>query len=72
MGELGFKLLVDAAQPMLVAFRAWKELYESLGPDLGSPALTSEDARALAAALNEAVGIERLLEIERATVERGD
>ena len=72
MGELGFKLLIDAAQPMLVAFRAWEELYESMGPDLGSPALSSEEARELAAELNEAVGIERLLEIERATVEQGE
>jgi len=72
LGALGFKLLIDAAKPMLVAFRAWKELYESTAEDLSSPALTAEDARRLAAELNEAVGIERLLEIERATVERGD
>jgi methylisocitrate lyase len=72
LGSLGFKLLIDAAKPMLVAFRAWKELYESTAEDLSSPVLTAEDARRLATELNEAVGIERLLEIERATVERGD
>lgn len=72
LGELGFKLLIDAAKPMLAAFRAWKEIYETTAPDLSSPALTAEDAGRLAAELNEAVGIERLLEIERATVERGD
>ena len=72
LGELGFKLLIDAAKPMLVAFRAWKELYETTADDLSSPALSSDDARRLAGELNEAVGIERLLEIERATVERGD
>ncbi|MEE8421213.1 MAG: isocitrate lyase/PEP mutase family protein [Dehalococcoidia bacterium] len=72
LGRLGFRLLVDAAKPMLVAFRAWKELYESTADDLTSPMLTREDARQLSAELNEAVGIERLLEIERATVERGE
>ncbi len=72
LGELGFKLLIDAAKPMLVAFRAWKELYETTADDLSSPALSSDDARRLAGELNEAVGIERLLEIERVTVERGD
>ena len=72
LGKLGFKLLIDAAKPMLVAFRAWKELYETTADDLSSPALSSDDARRLAGELNEAVGIERLLEIERATVERGD
>lgn len=68
----GFKLLIDAAKPMLASFRAWKELYGSTAGDLSSPALTAEDARRLAAELNETVGLEYLLEIERATVERGD
>jgi methylisocitrate lyase len=72
LADLGFKLLIDAAKPMLASFRAWKELYESTAADLSSPALTAEDARRLAAELNEAVGIEHLLEIERATVERGE
>ena len=72
LGELGFKLLIDAAKPMLASFRAWKEIYETTGPDLASPAMSAEEARQLGEELNEAVGIERLLEIERATVERGD
>jgi methylisocitrate lyase len=72
LAALGFKLLVDAAKPMLASFRAWKELYSSTADDLSSPTLTAEDARRLSAELNEAVGIEHLLEIERATVERGD
>lgn len=70
LNELGFKLLIDAAKPMLASFRAWKEIYDTTGPDLSSPAMTGEDARRLAAELNEAVGINALLEIERATVER--
>ena len=70
LGELGFKLLIDAAKPMLASFRAWKEIYDTTGPDLSSPALTAEDARRLAVELNEAVGIDALLEIERTTVEQ--
>lgn len=72
LAEHGFRLLIDAAKPMLVAFRAWKELYGSTAEDLSSPALTAEDARRLAGELNEAVGIEKLLQIERETVERGE
>jgi methylisocitrate lyase len=72
LAALGFKLLVDAAKPMLASFRAWKELYSATADDLSSATLTAEDARRLSAELNEAVGIEHLLEIERATVERGD
>ena len=72
LGSHGFRLLIDAAKPMLVAFRAWKELYGSTAEDLSSPALTAEDARRLASELNEAVGIEKLLQIERETVERGE
>jgi methylisocitrate lyase len=71
LGAHGFRLLIDAAKPMLVAFRAWKELYGSTAEDLSSPALTAEDARQLAGELNEAVGIEKLLQIERETVEQG-
>jgi methylisocitrate lyase len=72
LGELGFKLLIDAAKPMLASFRAWKEIYTTTAADLSSSALTADDAKRLAAELNEAVGIDQLLEIERATVERGD
>lgn len=71
MGRLGFRLLVDAQKPMLVAFRAWRDLYASMADDLSSPLLSQDDARELAAELNEAVGIERLLQIERDTVEPG-
>ena len=69
LARLGFRLLVDAAKPMLVAFRAWQRLYASTADDLSSPELTADDARVLVEQLNEVVGIERLLEIERATVE---
>ena len=69
LGELGFKLLIDAAKPMLVSFRAWKELYEATADDLSSTALTADEARELTDQLNDAVGIDHLLEIERATVE---
>lgn len=72
LGDLGFKLLIDAARPMLASFRAWREIYESTAPDLSSSAMSSDEAKRLAEELNDAVGIEHLLEIERATVERGD
>jgi 2-methylisocitrate lyase-like PEP mutase family enzyme len=72
LNDLGFRLLIDAAKPMLASFRAWKELYATTAPDLSSTALTADDARRLSAELNEAVGIDHLLEIERATVERGE
>ena len=71
MGRLGFRLLVDPSQPMLVAFRAWRDLYASMADDLSSPLLSREDARELAAELNDAVGIDHLLQIERETVEPG-
>ena len=71
MGWLGFRLLVDPSQPMLVAFRAWRDLYASMADDLSSPLLSREDARELAAELNDAVGIDHLLQIERETVEPG-
>lgn len=71
MGRLGFRLLVDAQKPMLVAFRAWRDLYASMAQDLSSPLLSPGDARELAAELNDAVGIDHLLRVERETVEPG-
>jgi len=72
LGELGFKLLIDAAKPMLASFRAWKEIYETAADDLSSPVISADEARRLSAELNETVGIDYLLEIERDTVERGE
>lgn len=72
LGDLGFKLLIDAAKPMLASFRAWKEIYETTAADFSSSAMSADEARHLSAELNDAVGIESLLEIERATVERGE
>ena len=70
VAALGFHLLVDASQPALAAFKAWRDTYAGYRDDLASTALAAGEAAALSSALNEAVDIERLLAIERATVER--
>jgi len=70
LGNLGFKLLVDASQPMLVAFRAWKEFYQTMDDNFQSPTLSKEDAVHWSEELKNVVGLENFLEIERRTVEK--
>ena len=67
---LGFRLLAAPQTPLLVAFRAWQACYASLAENMSDPALPPEEARAIQDAIHETIGLSRLLEIERATVEK--
>ena len=67
---IGYRLLVDASQPALAAFAAWRATYEGYSDDLASAALDPSEVGALSQELNDAVGIEALLAIERRTVEK--
>lgn len=65
LAELGFRLIVDAVTPLAAMVEGLADAYDNLESD--SPRL------GVAAALdrcNELVGLERLLEVERATTER--
>ncbi|MBG92602.1 MAG: hypothetical protein CL792_01285 [Chloroflexi bacterium] len=70
LGKLGFKILIDASQPMLVAFRAWKNFYESMDDNFQSPTLSKEDVSYLSEELKNVVELNKFLEIETRTVEK--
>ena len=70
LGSLGFKILIDASQPMLVALRAWKTFYETMDDNFQSPMLSKEDASYWSEELKNVVELEKLLEIETRTVEK--
>ena len=67
---LGYRLLVDPSQPALAAFQAWRATYEGYRDDLSTASLDPSDVGALSQELNDAVGLDALLAIERRTVER--
>jgi 2-methylisocitrate lyase-like PEP mutase family enzyme len=70
LGELGYKIVADPSTPLWAAHAAWKQVYAELAQDFGSRAPKSD----WAAVEHEVLGvidIERLLAVERATVEKG-
>ena len=72
LAGLGFRLLVDTTTPLLAAYRAWRATYQALAEDLQPPAdLAGEQASRLQAELHQSIGLDRLLAIEKETVEKG-
>lgn len=68
---LGYRLLVVPMVPVLAFHRVMQETYRALADCVIPPSLKAIGVKAEHKALNETVGLPKLLEIERATVERG-
>ena len=69
MGELGYRVLTITT-PTLAFHRAMQQTYRALASGRPNPALAGTTRKAEQAALHDTLGLEALLEIERATVER--
>jgi 2-methylisocitrate lyase-like PEP mutase family enzyme len=70
LGGLGYKIVADPSTPLLAAFAAWKKVYAELALDFGG-AQAKVDWSALEHEMLGIIGIEKLLAVERATVEPG-
>jgi 2-methylisocitrate lyase-like PEP mutase family enzyme len=70
LGALGYKIVADPSTPLLAAFAAWKKTYADLAQDFGS-AQPKADWSAVEHEMLQVIDIEKLLAIERATVEKG-
>ena len=70
LGSLGYRIVADPATPLFTAYAAWKKLYADLADGFGAKS-TALDWGSLEEDLFEVIGLEQLLEIERATVESG-
>jgi methylisocitrate lyase len=70
LGALGFRIVADPQTPLLAAYETWRRVYAELAEGFGAgrpkPDLEGAERHML-----EVIGIERLLAVERATVERG-
>ena len=68
MAALGYRLLVDAQTPLLAAYKAWKACYAALAGGLDDPSI---EPQAIQDEIHETIGLDRLLQVERQTVESG-
>jgi methylisocitrate lyase len=71
LGDMGYRIVADPSTPLLAAYVAWKKVYADLARDFGGGG-TPADYGAVEKDLFEVIGLERLLAVERATVERGE
>ena len=70
LGALGYKIVADPSTPLWAGYAAWKAIYAELAGDFGARAPKS-DWTAVEHEVLDVIGIERLLAVERATVEKG-
>jgi 2-methylisocitrate lyase-like PEP mutase family enzyme len=70
LGGLGYKIVADPSTPLLAAFVAWKKIYADLAQDFGG-GQTKVDWSPVEHEMLGVIGIEKLLAVERATVEKG-
>jgi len=70
LGALGFRIVADPSTPLLAAFAAWKQVYADLAQGFGA-GQAKPDWGPLEDAMLETIELEKLLAVERATVEKG-
>ena len=70
LGALGYKIVADPSTPLWAGYAAWKTIYAELADDFGARAPKS-DWTAVEHEVLQVIGIDKLLAVERATVEKG-
>ena len=70
LGGLGYKIVADPSTPLLAAFVAWKKVYADLAQDFGG-GQAKVDWSPVEHEMLGVIDIEKLLAVERATVEKG-
>lgn len=71
MHALGYRILVDPATPLLAAFEAMRAVYAEMADGFALTSRPAEDWARLQDEQHDAIGLDRLLEVERRTVEPG-
>jgi 2-methylisocitrate lyase-like PEP mutase family enzyme len=67
----GFRILVDTQTPLLAAHEIWRRLYAEMADGFAARSRSPADWQKLQDAVHETIGLERLLDVERQTVETG-
>lgn len=68
-GKLGYKIVADPQTPLLAAYAAWKAVYEGLAAGFGAKTTAKPEWSAIEQDMLAVIGIDKLLAVERATVE---
>jgi methylisocitrate lyase len=71
LGRLGYRLICDATTPLMVMHKALRDGYAAMARDTTDPVLGEGGAAREQEHVHETIGLERMLSIERATVEKG-
>jgi 2-methylisocitrate lyase-like PEP mutase family enzyme len=71
LGALGFRIVADPVTPLLAAFAAWQKVYENLADGFGAKGKAAPDWGPAEKAMLSTIDLEKLLAVERATVEKG-
>jgi 2-methylisocitrate lyase-like PEP mutase family enzyme len=69
LGDLGYRIVADPVTPLLAAYATWKQVYADLAQGFGAGTNDATDWEPLERDLFAVIGLEKLLAIERATVE---
>jgi 2-methylisocitrate lyase-like PEP mutase family enzyme len=70
LGALGFRIVADPATPLLAAFAAWQKVYADLAAGFGVKS-KAPDWEHVEKAMLSVIDLDKLLAVERATVEKG-
>ena len=71
LGHLGYKIVADPSTPLLAAYAAWKKIYDDLADGFGAKIAAQPDWGPIETDMLAMIELERLLAVERATVEPG-
>ena len=70
VGRLGFRIVADPSTPLLAAYATWKRVYADLADGFGA-GRPKPDFGPVEEDILDVIGLEKLLAVERRTVERG-
>ena len=70
MHGLGYRIIVDPITPLLAAFEAMKGIYDELAGDFAVRSRPPEAWHGLQDSLHSVIELEKLLAIEKETVEK--
>jgi methylisocitrate lyase len=71
LGALGYRIVADPSTPLIAAYAAWKKVYADLADGFGARTTGKTDWGPLEQDLFRVIELEKLLAVERATVEGG-
>ena len=70
MAQYGCRVLNDSVMPLLAAYKAWRDCYRATAGTLIDPSMSPAEADVLEEEMFALVGLDRLVAIERETVEK--